>query len=277
MMQETDAKKGGRLGFMARVMVIATFPHRKLDKFTFQRRNGFYTLTMLANPNYGLPYGTLPRLIMAWVTTKAVQLKSPVLNLGETQTAFLSQLALSSQGGKRGDITRLKDQMLRLFTTQIACIREDKEQGRIYPDQFLTASSSELWWKPIEISEADRIRTSSITLSNDFFEALIKKPVPVDWGALKNFRRSPLQMDVYVWLTYRMSYLSTETLISWREVKKQFGAHYADNKQGRRDFKKNFLAALRVVLIVYTDANVSAEKEGLRMLPSFPHIKKKKS
>ncbi|HLB43183.1 MAG TPA: hypothetical protein VJN02_10155 [Gammaproteobacteria bacterium] len=59
------------LAFMARAMVMATLPHSKPDGFSFQRKNGHYTLTMMANPEFGLPYGSLPRLLLAWVTREA--------------------------------------------------------------------------------------------------------------------------------------------------------------------------------------------------------------
>src|SRR3990167_10282700 len=43
------AKEAGTLAFMARAMVMVTLPHSKPDGFLFQRKNGHYTLTMLAN------------------------------------------------------------------------------------------------------------------------------------------------------------------------------------------------------------------------------------
>jgi hypothetical protein len=46
-----------------------------------------------------------------------VRTKEPHLVLGNTLRAFLDQLGLSSTGGKRGDITRLRNQMRRLFSS----------------------------------------------------------------------------------------------------------------------------------------------------------------
>ncbi len=66
-----DAKEAGALGYMARALVQATLPHSKPDSNEFERRNGAFTLVMLAPSKIGLPYGVIPRLMMAWMTTEA--------------------------------------------------------------------------------------------------------------------------------------------------------------------------------------------------------------
>ncbi len=76
------AREAGALGFMARVLVQATMPHRKADSNEFTRTNGAFTLSMLAPTKVGLPYGSLPRLLVSWLTTEAVRTKDPVLVLG---------------------------------------------------------------------------------------------------------------------------------------------------------------------------------------------------
>ena len=64
-----DAKEAGALGFMARALVQATMPHKKVKGNEFTRVNGAYTLTMLSPSIIGLPYGSIPRLLLAWLTT----------------------------------------------------------------------------------------------------------------------------------------------------------------------------------------------------------------
>ena len=79
--EDEQAQDAGSLGFMARSMVQATLPHRKVEGTEFQRKNGQFTLTILAPSSIGLPYGSIPRLLMAWVTTEAVAQKPVSLNL----------------------------------------------------------------------------------------------------------------------------------------------------------------------------------------------------
>ena len=85
-------------------------------------------------------------------------------------------------------------------------------------------------------------------LSGEFFKEIIERPVPVDMLALKLLKRSPMALDIYFWLTYRMSYLYKDTVIPWPLLQMQFGADYAAEGQGPRDFKKKFLARLKQVL-----------------------------
>ena len=47
-MEAEAAQDAGALGFMARALVQATLPHKKVQGAEFTRRNGAYTLTLLA-------------------------------------------------------------------------------------------------------------------------------------------------------------------------------------------------------------------------------------
>ena len=66
------------LGFMARLMALCSLPrtnhpgHRK----EYKRVNGPYTLIMTAIGDNKLPFGSLPRLLLAWVCTEAVRTQS---------------------------------------------------------------------------------------------------------------------------------------------------------------------------------------------------------
>ena len=59
-----------------------------------------------------LPYGNLPRLLLAWVSTEAVRTQSRELVLGRSLSEFMGKLGMDSVGGAR---TRLRNQIRRLF------------------------------------------------------------------------------------------------------------------------------------------------------------------
>lgn len=65
-----EASKVGNLGYMARVLVQATMPHSDPHTEIFDRSNGWLRLRIVALAD-GLPYGTVPRLLLAWLTTIA--------------------------------------------------------------------------------------------------------------------------------------------------------------------------------------------------------------
>jgi len=89
---------------------------------------------------------------------------------------------------------------------------------------------------------------------------------------LKALKRSPMRLDIYSWLTWRMFSVKRPTQIPWEYLKAQFGAGYAEDAQGLRDFKKAFLEALHAVQLFYREANVVPTASALSLRPSPTHV-----
>lgn len=260
-----DAKEAGALGYMARALVQATMPHSKVTSNQFTRHNGAYTLTMLAPHEIGLPYGSIPRLLISWVTTEAVLTKSPAVELGHTLSGFMAEMGLIPTGGRWGSITSLKEQTRKLFSCSVS-LRYEMETREI-DEGFRIARKTDLWWDPKQ-PEQSSFWKSTVTLSQDFFNEIIQNPIPIDVDALKALRKSPLAIDIYCWLTYRMSYLKKYTEIPWSVLEVQFGANY----QETRNFKQKFIQQLKKVTLLYPEAKVSIGGSGLVLKPSKPHV-----
>lgn len=260
-----EAKEAGAVGFMARALTQATMPHRKVAGNEFVRRNGTFELTILSPSSVGLPYGSIPRLLLSWMTTEAVRTRSPVLELGPTLSAFMAELGLARRGGERGDITRFRNQTMRLFCSTVSCRYEDKTHD--VGGNLNIVEKYSLWWNP-KTPDQMPLWKSTVTLGNSFFNQIIDRPVPIDMRALKVLKRSPLALDIYCWLTYRLSYLRKPTEIPWATLQMQFGADYGRE----RDFKAAFLEHLRTVLVLYPEAHVENGERGLLLKPSKPHV-----
>ncbi len=260
-----EAREAGALGYMARALTLATMPHRRTLENEFERRNGSFTLTMLAPSRVGLPYGSVPRLLVAWLTTEAVRTRDRRIELGDTLSQFMTQLDLVPTGGRWGTITRLREQMQRLFAASVSCTYEDGNRWSM--DSVRVADRADLWWSP-KTPEQVALWRSVVVLGERFYEEAIHSPVPIDMRALKALRRSPMALDIYCWLTHRMSYLRRPTVIPWGALQAQFGADYRLTRQ----FKVKFLHQLAAVLTVYPEAKVSEAESGLQLKPSLPHI-----
>ncbi|MCB5364991.1 pirin [Pusillimonas sp. CC-YST705] len=237
------AKEAGAVGYMARALVQATMPHSKPTETSFVRENGAFSMAIMAHPKVGLPYGSVPRLLVAYLTTEAVRTKSREIELGDSLSAFMAELGEVPTGGRRGSITRVKEQTRRLFASNIACTytADDMDAGV----NLAVADSYELWWNP-KNPEQGTVFSSFVKLGERFFEEVTQNPVPVDLRALQALKKSPMALDTYCWLTYRMSYLSKPTVIPWAALQMQFGAEF-----GRiQDFKKGFLKHLKAVLLM---------------------------
>lgn len=296
-----DAKSAGQLGFMARALVLASMPYKDPKLDVFKRVNGDFSLRIVAGYEGGIPFGIYPRLLINWITTEAVITKSPVIELGNSLSSFLSEvLDLRRSGGSRGTHQRVNEQIKRTFGAMISAqytgglsnrrvhlrnvmiadaLDYDDSSLKLGPD----ATGNEIesagedannLWVPQPGENAGQWR-STVKLTDNFFQECIANPVPIDRRAYIALRNSPLAMDLYTWLSYRFSYIKKPSApIPWVALMGQFGSNYnsANHDQAVRDFKRNFLQALKMVLTVYPNANVDAQSNGLVLNPSKPHI-----
>ena len=243
-MEAEAAKDAGALGFMARALVQATLPHSKAEGNEFTRTNGLFTLSLLSPSAIGLPYGSIPRLLLSWITTEADRTKQRELVLGDSLSGFMSELEMLPTGGRWGSITRLKEQMKRLFASSVSCTYDNGDTWAL--EAVKPVDSARLWWSPKAPAQAG-LWLSTNTLGERFFNEIIERPVPFDMRALKSLKKSPLALDTYLWLTYRMFYLRQPVSIPWVALQGQFGADYKVPRQ----FKAAFLRELKKVLVVY--------------------------
>ncbi|WP_037070429.1 replication protein RepA [Pseudonocardia acaciae] len=268
------------LSYLARLWCQTSLPYRDPgDVPAWGRRNGALSLVvqpgMTIGPDghprsIGFPYGTLPRLLLTWLSTEAVRTREPVLVLGDSLSAFMRTLGLVPTGGRNGTITRLKKQMERLFLASLT-VRWDGTGERQAGGRLNVASSYDLWWSEKNPDEPT-LMPSTVRLSGEFFREVTEHPVPLDLGALRALRGSALRLDIYAFLCHRMSYLRRPTTIPWDALRGQFGSTLGENKNGRARFKQEFERNLREVLVVYRQAQVTSTRAGLELRPSPTHV-----
>ena len=258
------------LGFMARLMALCSLPRTNPGKQKeYKRVNGPYTLYMIAGGGNKLPFGNLPRLLLAWVCTEAVRTQSRELILGRSLSKFMRTLGAYNSGGQPQ--TRLRNQMKRLFGCTVSLIYKD-ECGEQFVSSLI-AERGEFWWnerKPDELS----LWNSKIELGEKFFHEIIRHPVPIDMNTLTSLKRSTLGLDLYLWLTYRTFTLRAPLRLSWRQVYRQFGAHpsKASDNNTVQAFRYKVLRELKKIKLAWPDLNYSTAKGALILSPSTPVI-----
>ena len=190
------------MGFMARLLALCSLPRTNPgNRLQYKRVNGPYKLIMIAGGDNKLPFGNMPRLLLAWVCTEAVRTQSRELVLGSSLAEFMRKLGISSDsGGSRGERTRLRNQIDRLFHAYVSLIYEDG--GYKESSSSLVADRVKLWWDPRRPDERV-LFDSKIELGEKFFQEIIQHPVPLDMNTLKALKRCSLGLDLYLWLTYR--------------------------------------------------------------------------
>jgi len=267
-------------GYIARMIVQACFPYRRIQSNQFSRVANSFRLTIMSPTEVGLPFGVLPRLILMWMTREAMFKKTPTLELGHSLSEFMMQLNLPLTGGKNGTITRLRDQMKRMSASTLSVTYDN---GRSWSLRHVgMIEEANLWWEEKEKSETEAQSgnwNSTIRLTDSFFKEITTRPVPFDMRVVQLIRektQSPLALDLFLWLNYRLKYLNRPTEIPWTKLQLQFGANYADTRQGRFEFKKEFLKQMEVVRWAFKKAAPSIQEapegKGIRLLPGSTSV-----
>ena len=261
------------MGFMARLLTLCSLPRTNPgDRLQYLRRNGPYRLYMIAGGGNKLPYGNIPRLLLAWVCTEAVQTQSRELILGRSLSEFMEKLGMKDRSGSlRGDRTRLRNQMERLFNAYVSLVYEG-EGGRATLNAVV-ADRSEFWWNP-KRPEEPSLWESKIELGEKIFQEIINHPVPLDMNTLKALKRSALGLDLYLWLTYRVFTLTCPIRLSWRKLYRQFGATSVQVSDKRRvdKFRVKCLRELKKIKTAWPKLNYTTARGVLILLPSNPQI-----
>ena len=261
------------LGFMARLMALCSLPRTNPgDRLQYKRVNGPYKLIMIAGGDNKLPFGNLPRLLLAWLSTEAVRTQSRELVLGKSLYEFMRTLGMEDRSGSpRGDRTRLRNQMKRLFGCSVSLIYEDKHGSRFVSSHI--AESGEFWWDPKRPDERV-LWDSKIRLSEPFFNEIINHPVPIDMNTLKALKRCSLGLDLYLWVAYRTFALTKPLRLTWRQLYQQFGVDpaKASDKRIVKIFRRQALRELKKIKTAWADLNYSTAPGLLILHPSTPAI-----
>ena len=257
-------------GFMARTMALCSLPRSNPgNRKEYVRRNGPYKLGMTAGIDNKLPYGNLPRLILAWVCTETVRTKSRVLILGPSLSDFMRSLGVYNCGGQPQ--TRLRNQMKRLFGCTVQLIYKDENVDATV--NAVIADHTVFWWnerKPDQPSLWD----SKIELSEKFFNEIINHPVPLDMNTLTALKRYSLGLDLYLWLTYRTFTLRTPLRLSWQQVYRQFdpNPNSAATHDAVQNFRRRILREMKKIKLAWPELNYSTAPGLLILHPSIPAI-----
>ena len=261
------------LGFMGRTMALCSLPRTNPgNRLQYKRVNGPFKLIMTATGDHKLPFGNFPRLILAWVCTEAVRTQSRDLVLGRSLSKFMRSLGINSDsGGARGEQTRLRNQMKRLFGCTVSLIYQD-ECGETAVNSVV-ARRTEFWWnerKPDDLS----LWESKIELGEDLFNEIISHPVPLNMNTLTALKRSPLGLDLYLWAVYRTFPLRAPLRLTWRQLYQQFGSDpdRARDKRTVLNFRMDCLRELKKIKLAWPELNYSTAPGVLILYPSTPTI-----
>ena len=260
-------------------LIQCSFPHADpKHATTFTRKNGWLELTLgTTRPDAGLPYGVPARLLTIYCTSEAVRTNSPEIYLGSSVHDFLRRLDVPITRGARGSLSVYANQLLRLIHSTLSIdenIRDGAGRQGLHMRQALFVEEARLWWDDPQASKSRKGagrsigNGSSLMLSSVLFHSILERSAPLATSAIKQLRKSPMDLDVYAWLVHRLFHLQNPSMISWAQLSNQFGHNYGLP----RKFRHFFLDSLRRVMCVYPEAKLKVNEAGVLLLPSRPHL-----
>lgn len=272
----TQPPAGDEMWFSHSVLCQVSLPRKQVEGTVFERRSGDAIINVQAGfLNVGgefvqqiVPYGALPRVALAWITTEALRTGSREINIGRSASEFMELIGYKSKsGGPRSTYSTLREQMNALAACNLKFGMKGRTVNAQPFDQF------DAWIKDAESSQ-QVLWPGHLTLSERFSNSLENKCVPLDARAIVALSGSALALDIYTWLANRLHCLSKPQVIEWKPLRSQFGQEY-DYKNGSRDFKTEFKKALLMVQEVYPTAKIATVYGGLELANSPPPIAKK--
>ena len=134
--------------------------------------------------------------------------------------------------------------MKRLFYSQIVLVYKDAHGERFVKltESRIAGSSGGMPNTPAK----PRYGRARFELGERFFHEIVTNPLPINMKILKAMKRSPLGLDLYLWLTYRTFGLTRPLRLTWKQLYRQFGANPARaTDQGTVDnFRRDCLREL---------------------------------
>ena len=237
--------------YLPRYFINMTLPHRKVNDLEFSRENGDQELVLQADSRIGLPYGVYARLVLLYVTTERVRTKDRKFELGASWRKFLEKMQIIGSGPR---IQAVQDQLRRLCGATY----------HIYEETRSSEADSHLLLAEKWMRSKDGVE---VTLSPGFFMMTSDSIVPLESRIVHKLCRSPLTLDLYAWLSYRLFRLKEEKTISWKKLELQFGANYSRQRAFRAKFQMSLEKVLKYKPLTPV---VEVRKKGLHLSPGAP-------
>jgi hypothetical protein len=237
------------LSYYTPILIQCTLPHSAQKVNPWIRKNGDCTLIVSSGFDsdgkpYGIPYGSFPRLVLAYIITRVIETGERRVDLSSHFSGFMREIGYTSNHkGNSLAGKRTRDQLIRLLRASITF--EGRGNGHLAVLDVKVAPKFELWWDYKNPAQGG-LWGSYIERSEDFRQAILQAPVPLRTDILQAIRKSPMALDVYMWASYRLFIMEkTEqeaVRLGYGRLQEQFGTGIAEKnyRKFRQELKIAF-------------------------------------
>ncbi|GAB0115909.1 replication protein RepA [Acidisoma sp. C75] len=273
-------------GFLHSALCAMSLPVRRpRDEYApIMRQDGQYTLVINPKPrldlvngqqqfqSLGIPFGSLPRLILIHIMTEAVKTNSRHVHLGRNFSDWMRRMGFKTVSyGPRGSATLIKDQMDRLLSCE----------WMIRWDNTAQNGDHEFGIREIKLTNEYRGQDGprshfqrEILMTEGFFHHLKDHAVPLNEVAIRQLRDSATALDLYTWLAYRLPRIGAKrpASLSWT----QLAVHFGNDGKNIRKFRQTIRDAWeRHVSAVYPEARAEFDTTVIRLYGSPAPLQQK--
>ena len=270
--QDIQLKNSNLVSYTIKPFIFLSFPlNIKSDaiitnkngssyKRIFEMHNGYKIELVIFSKTQQIPYGIYARRLMSYFCKQVLLTKSQTISIGSDKKEFFENILGITYKLSNNNTKTVFDQIEAFFNCFIS-IQQYKDENFDYKLENVNLFSkvkTEFWNQNNEW-------TSTVTLTQEFYNAILDFPVPINQHYLENNTNSR-KIDIYNYLHYQ-NYLAckkrTDLFFPIKDLKELFGYDVTSDKK----FRETFLKTLEEIL---AESTLNVIKFGIKGYKLYP-------
>lgn len=271
-------------GYAHSLMTGLLFPSVQLpegvNSYTVERR-GDASYILLAGTDAKtnkvlMPYGIYPRLIMCWVAEQVRKAGDHATSTFDPETRkvtipsisrMMKELRVTPGGVSR---RRFMEQLYAVMTSSFIEVKDigGNDNPHEQHSEAIPLATKVTVPRPENPSSYSK---SSFVLSETLCEVFAKSSMPYVKAILGHLSKngSVMKFDLYLWLVESAPRIEFRLVKDWDDLHRTFGRNYKATK----DFRINFIKALKEIKKVYPAVNYEISDYGLTVFRSSKQLR----
>lgn len=255
------------IGFSGSIFMMFGLPTRKPEgnPAYWTKKTSYCELTITRNAKFEMPYGCYARMNQIFIDTEVKTKSTNVVDVGSSFRQYAYKL-----GYKDGKANReLVKQLINYVTCAISIIPNPLRQNHFVGVQSTVANHWDITFD-VRNPEQLMLGTGEILLTEEYARWIYDHAAPIDMNIINIFKRNPLALDFYRYLTYRNNGLYRPVTIPDAWLFEHLGAE----QQNDRCIRERLKGILKLIQIFWP-VKAKFEDGHFELKPSPPAIPKK--
>jgi hypothetical protein len=254
------------IGFSSNIFMVFGLPARRLKENPafWTKKTSLCQLTMTRHPKYEIPWGPYARMNQIFIDTEVRTKNTNVIELGRSFREYAHKLGYQDGWANRALLRQLANYITSVIRVEPAPGSADP--GRLMGVQAMVARA---WDIHFDVENPDQLMLAKgqVILEERYAQYIHKHAVPLDMNVVHCFKRNPLALDFYRFLTYRNNTLRKAVSFPDRLLFQQLGTEQESDRLIRARLRR----ILRT-LQMYWPVQAKFEDGYFELAPSPPAV-----